>query len=134
VSAFRRTYTDLVSKVVAVIGASSHREKFGNRAVRAFREQGYTVVPINPHETEVEGLKAYASVLDVPGPIDMASFYVPPEIGEQIIDEVARKKIAEVWLNPGAESEHLIARARSLSIQPIVACSIVAIGKNPYAL
>src|SRR5687767_3322849 len=121
-------------KVVAVIGASSNRQKFGNRAVRAFRDQGYTVVPINPHEAEVEGLKTYASVLDVPGPIDMASFYVPPEIGEQIIEDVARKKIAEVWLNPGAESDTLIARARALSIQPIVACSIVAIGKNPYAL
>ncbi len=58
-----------------------------------FAQQGYTVVPINPHETEVEGLKAYASVLDVPGPIDMASFYVPPEVGEQVIDEVARKQI-----------------------------------------
>jgi predicted CoA-binding protein len=122
------------SKVVAVIGASSNRQKFGNRAVRAFRDQGYTVVPINPHEAEVEGLKTYASVLDVPGPIDMASFYVPPEIGERIIEDVARKKIAEVWLNPGAESDALIARARALSIQPIVACSIVAIGKNPYAL
>ena len=102
-------------KVVAVIGASNNRSKFGNRAVRAFRQQGYTVVPINPHEAEVEGLKAYASVLDVPGPIDMASFYVPPEIGEQVIDEVARKGIAEVWLNPGAESDALIARARALS-------------------
>jgi predicted CoA-binding protein len=123
-----------VSKVVAVIGASSDRRKFGNRAVRAFRERGYTVVPINPHEEEVEGLKTYASVLDVPGPIDMVSFYVPPDIGEQVIEDVARKKIAEVWLNPGAESDRLIARARALSIQPIIACSIVAIGKNPYAL
>jgi predicted CoA-binding protein len=121
------------SKVVAVIGASSNPQKFGNRAVRAFRRQGYTVVPINPHEREVEGLRAYASVLDVPGPIDMASFYVPPDIGEQIIDEIARKQIPEVWLNPGAESDRLIARARALSIQPIVACSIVAIGQNPYA-
>lgn len=121
-------------KVVAVIGASSNRQKFGNRAVRAYREQGYTVVPINPHEKEVEGLKTYASVLDVPGPIDMASFYVPPAIGEQVIEDVARKQIAEVWLNPGAESDALIARARALSIQPIVACSIVAIGRNPYSL
>ena len=56
-----------MTKVVAVIGASSNRNKFGNRAVRAFQQQGYTVVPINPHEAEVEGLKAYASVLDVPG-------------------------------------------------------------------
>ena len=121
-------------KVVAVIGASSNRNKYGNRAVRAFQQQGYTVVPINPHEAEVEGLKAYASVLDVPGPVDMASLYVPPEIGELVIEEIARKGIAEVWVNPGAESDALIARARALEIQPIVACSIVAIGRNPYTL
>ena len=123
-----------MSKVVAVVGASSNRRKFGNRAVRAFQQQGYTVVPINPHETEVEGLKAYASVLDVPGPVDMVSLYVPPEIGMLVIEEIARKGIAEVWLNPGAESDALIARARALQIQPIVACSMVAIGENPYAL
>jgi uncharacterized protein len=123
-----------MSKVVAVIGASNDRHKFGNRAVRAFKQQGYTVVPINPHESEVEGLKAYASVLEVPGTIDMASMYVPPETGEKIIDDIARKGIPEVWFNPGAESDALIARARELHIQPIVACSVVAIGENPYAL
>jgi predicted CoA-binding protein len=121
-------------KVVAVIGASNDRRKFGNRAVRAFIQQGYTVVPVNPREHEVEGLKAYASVLDFPGPIDMASFYVPPEVGQQVIEEVARKQIPEVWLNPGAESDELVAMARSLSIKPIVACSVVAVGQNPYAL
>ena len=123
-----------MTKVVAVIGASNNRRKFGNRAVRAFRQQGYTVIPINPHEAEVEGLTAYASVLDVPGTIDMASIYLPPEIGEQVIEEIARKGIPEVWINPGAESDALIARARALHIQPIVACSIVAIGENPYKL
>jgi predicted CoA-binding protein len=123
-----------MAKVVAVIGASSNRNKFGNRAVRAFLQQGYTVIPINPHEAEVEGLKTYRSVMDVPGAIDMASFYVPPEIGLRLIDEVARKGIPEVWLNPGADSDELIARAKSLNIQPIVACSVVAIGQNPYRL
>jgi predicted CoA-binding protein len=130
---FRGHRERTVPKVVAVIGASSNRRKFGNRAVRAFIQQGYTVVPIHPHEHEVEGLKAYASVLDVPGPIDMATFYVPPAIGEQVIEEVARKRIPEVWLNPGAESAALVARARALSLQPIIACSIVAIGEDPYA-
>src|SRR5262249_24909820 len=134
VSAFRRTYTGVMSKIVAVIGASGDRNKFGNRAVRAFRQQGYTVIPINPREKEIEGLTAYASVLDVPGPIDMASLYVPPDVGEQVIAEIARKGIPEVWLNPGAESDGLIARARDLQIQPIVACSIVAIGENPKRL
>jgi predicted CoA-binding protein len=122
------------AKVVAVIGASNDRRKFGNRAVRAYREQGYLVVPINPHEREVEGLQAYASVLDVPGRIDLASFYVPSEIGERVIEQVVKKGIGEVWLNPGADSDALIARARSLGIRPIVACSIVALGMNPSRL
>ena len=123
-----------MSKVVAVIGASNNRHKFGNKAVRAFLLEGYVVVPIHPREATIEGLTAYRSVLDVPGPIDMATFYVPPEIGEVVIEDVARKGIPEVWLNPGAESDALIAKARGLSIRPIVACSIVGVGQNPNAL
>jgi predicted CoA-binding protein len=121
-----------MSKIVAVIGASSNRSKFGNRAVRAFLQQGYTVLPINPHAAEIEGLKAYASVLAVPGPIDMATLYVPPDVGERVIEEIAQKQIPEVWLNPGSESDALIARARALRIHPIIACSIISIGQNPY--
>jgi predicted CoA-binding protein len=120
--------------IVAVIGASNDRRKFGNREVRAFRMQGHTVVPINPHEREVEGLRAFPTVLDVPGPIDMATFYIQPSVGEAVIEQVARKGIREVWLNPGAESDGLIARARELGVEPIVACSILAIGQDPHAL
>jgi predicted CoA-binding protein len=64
----------------------------------------------------------------------MATFYVPPEIGESVIEDVARKGIPEVWLNPGAESDALVERARALAIKPIVACSIIAIGENPHTL
>jgi uncharacterized protein len=119
-------------KTVAVIGASSDPRKFGNRAVRAFRRQGYTVIPINPNESQVEGLKTYASVMDVPDAIDLATFYVPPDVGEQVMPEVARKQIPEVWLNPGSESDALIRLARTLNVEPIVACSIMGIGENPY--
>ena len=122
-----------MSKTVAVIGASSDRRKFGNRALRAYLQQGFTVLAINPNESEVEGIKTYASVLDVPGPIDMATFYVPPEVGQKVMPEVARKGIAEVWLNPGSESPELVKLARSLNVEPILACSIVGIGEDPYA-
>ncbi len=122
-----------MNKTVAVIGASSNPRKFGNRAVKAFRRQGYTVIPINPNEPEVEGLKTFASVLDVPGPIDMATVYLPPSVGERVIEEIAKKNIPEVWINPGAESDALIEKAHALNLKPIVACSIVGIGENPYA-
>ncbi len=120
-----------MARVVAVIGASSDRSKFGNKAVRAFLHHGDTVVPINPREAEVEGLKAYTSVLDVPGPVDMATFYVAPRVGLGLLDDVAKKGIQEVWFNPGADSPELVGRARALNLRPVVACSILGIGESP---
>jgi hypothetical protein len=118
-------------RTVAVIGASSDRRKFGNKAVRAFRDHGDIVIPINPKETEVEGEKSYASVLDVPGPVDIATMYVAPAVGVRILDDIARKGIPDVWFNPGADSPEVVERARALGLNPIVSCSIVGIGKSP---
>ena len=120
-----------MSKIVAVIGASRDRRKFGNKALRAFAHQGYTVVPINPHEREIEGHRAYATVLDVPGTIDMATVYVPPEIGVGVMDQLAEKKVGEVWLNPGADGPEVVERARQLGLKAIQACSIIGIGESP---
>ena len=118
-------------KTVAVVGASNDRSKFGNKALRAFQAEGHTVVPINPHEEYVEGLKAYSSVLDVPGSIDVATVYVQPEVGTALLDEFERKGIPEIWMNPGAESDDVMAEASRRGLNVIYACSIVAIGRSP---
>jgi len=120
-----------MSRRVAVIGASTDRRKYGNKAVRAFVSQGYDVVPVNPHEASIEGLTSYPSVLAVPGAIDMATMYVPPDVGMQVIEDIARKDIPEVWFNPGSESDALIARAQALGLNAIEACSITGIGDSP---
>lgn len=120
-----------MSKRVAIIGASSNRSKYGNKALRAFAQQGYTVIPINPHEAEIEGHRTYPSVLDVPGEIDMATVYVQPAVAVRVMDDIARKRVPEVWLNPGAESPAVLARARELGLEPIQACSIMGIGESP---
>lgn len=122
-----------MAKTVAVVGASSDRQKFGNKALRAFQAEGHTVIPINPNEAQVEGLQSYASVLDVPGPIDMATVYVQPEIGLRLLAEFEEKGIPEIWINPGAESDALLAEARRRKLNVIAACSIVAIGQSPYS-
>jgi predicted CoA-binding protein len=118
-------------KTVAVIGASPDRHKFGNKALRAFRAAGYRAIPINPHHAVVEGEAAYASVLDYPDQIDMATVYVPPEIAENVLESLAHKGIGEVWFNPGADSPGVVTKARALGIRPITACSILAIGMSP---
>jgi uncharacterized protein len=116
---------------VAVIGASSVRSKYGNRAVRAYLRQGWTVYPVNPNETTIEGLAAFASIADIPGTVDRASLYVPPAVGETLLDDIQRKGVKELFVNPGAESDTLIERAERLGLQPIQACSIVDIGERP---
>ena len=121
-----------MAKVVAVVGASSNRSKFGNKALRAFRAEGYHVVPINPNEDEVEGLKTYPTVLDVPQPIDMATVYVPPEVGITLLPHFEAKGIPEIWMNPGAESDEILAEARRRRLNVIAACSIIGIGRSPY--
>lgn len=121
-----------MAKTVAVVGASSDRAKFGNKALRAFQAQGYTVIPINPNEREVEGLPTYASVLDVPGPIDMATVYVQPDVTLRLLPEFEQKQIAEVWINPGADDDEVMAEARRRKVNAIFACSIIGIGRSPY--
>jgi predicted CoA-binding protein len=120
-----------MGKTVAGVGASSDRNKFGNKALRAFQAEGHTVIPINPNEQEVEGLKTFASVLDVPGAIDMATVYVQPETAMRLLDEFEQKGIPEVWINPGAESDEMIATARKRKTKVIFACSIIGVGRNP---
>jgi uncharacterized protein len=117
---------------VMVIGASNHRHKFGNRAVRAYLRKKHDVLPVNPHEDDVEGLQCYHTVHDVPGNIDRTLFYVPPKIGAQVLDDLAeRGNVGELWLNPGAESPALIEKARLLGFEPILDCAIIAIGERP---
>ncbi|MEO5898414.1 MAG: CoA-binding protein [Vicinamibacterales bacterium] len=118
-------------KSVAVIGASRNRHKFGNKALRAFEHQGYRVIPIHPTESEVEGHRAYRSVLDVPGDIDIATVYVPAHAGVGVIEDLAKKGVSEVWLNPGADDHAVVDRARKLGLKVIQACSIISIGESP---
>lgn len=117
---------------IAIVGASADRGKYGNKAVRAYARQGYDVYPIHPTAESIEGHQVYRSVLDVPvEQLDRISVYLPPDVGLKLVDEFARKPARELWLNPGAESPELIARAESLGLNVVVACSIVAIGESP---
>ena len=118
-------------KTVAIIGASSNRAKYGNKALRAYERQGYRVIAINPNEAEVEGHRTYPSVLDVHDQNDLVTDYVPPENGERVLDDFPKKGIAEVWLNPGADEPEVVSRARELGLQPVIACSILGIGERP---
>ena len=119
---------------VAVIGASNDRSKFGNKAVRAFLQRGYTVHPVNPSETEVEGLPAFPSIADVPARPEMVTVYVRPQVLLKLLPAIAEKGCDELWLNPGTESPEVLAEAERLGLNVIQACSILAVGVSPSQL
>jgi len=120
-----------MEKSVAVIGASNDRAKYGNKAVRAYLRSGFKVYPVNPKEETIEGLKSYRSILDIQTEVERASLYVPPKVGLKIIEEIARKGVKELYVNPGAESDELVNKARKLGLNPILTCSILAVGLDP---
>jgi predicted CoA-binding protein len=118
-------------QTIAIVGASADRSKYGNIAVRAYIDLGWTVYPVNPKAETIEGLQAYASIKDIPGPIERASVYLPPKVLLAVLDDIAAKKPDEVWLNPGSESEAVVDKARELGLNVIQACSIVDRGVTP---
>ena len=113
---------------VAVIGASVDRSKFGNQSVRAHAAAGWTVYPVNPKSPEIEGWPAFRTLAEVPRPIVRISLYLPPALGLALLPEIAAAAADEFFVNPGAESDELLAAAEQLGLQPILACSIIDVG------
>ena len=118
-------------KTIAIIGASADRSKFGNKAVRAFVRQGFTVYPVNPKETRVEDLPAFKSIAEVPVRPNLVSVYLPPPVLLKVLPDIAARGCDELWLNPGTESDAVLAEAERLRLNVIQACSIVGIGLSP---
>jgi predicted CoA-binding protein len=118
-------------KSVAIIGASTDRSKFGNIAVRAFVRQGFTVYPVNPKESFVESLPAFKNITEVPVRPNLISVYLPPPVLLKVLPDIAAKGCDELWLNPGTESDAVLAEAERLGLNIIQACSIVGIGLSP---
>jgi uncharacterized protein len=119
---------------IAIIGASNDRSKWGNKSLRAFRQQGYTVYPVNPNEPVVEGLPSYKSIGEVPSRPEMVSVYVRPQIVLKLLPEIAQRGCDELWLNPGTESDEVLSEAQRLKLNVIQACSIIGVGVSPASL
>ena len=76
---------EISPKTVAVIGASQDRSKFGNKCVRAYSHAGWTVYPVNPNATEVEGIPCARSLRDLPAKVRGVSVITPPDVTERIV-------------------------------------------------
>ena len=98
----------LKQKRFAVVGSFRNESKYAFKILRKLKERGYKVYPVNPRLDEVDGLKCYKSLNNIPFSIDVVDIVTPPEVTEKIVRECKDKGIYRVWLQPGAESEEAI--------------------------
>jgi predicted CoA-binding protein len=120
----------LASPAYGVVGASPHRHKYGNKVLRCYLQNGRRAIPVNPNESEVEGASCVASVLDLPDDVQSISVITPPPVTERVVEQAIRKGIANVWMQPGAESEAAVQACREAGINVIAdgSCVLVVLG------
>lgn len=103
----------------AVVGASSDRAKYGNKVLRSYIQAGRRVFPVNPTAAEIEGLTAYPDLAALPERVHGVSIITPPAVTTGIVEQAARLGIRHLWMQPGAESEESIDKARELGLNVI---------------
>ena len=112
---------------IAVVGASNNPEKYGNIIVKNLAAKGYTVLPVNPHETEIAGLPAFPDLESVPPPVHIVNVVTHPEVTKQILAKAARLGLPAVWLQDGSYDEETLAAAAGAPFRTVhEACIMVA--------
>ncbi len=119
--------SDFVNRRVwAVVGASQDRRKFGYQIFRSLLDAGYTVYPVNPRGGELDGVKVYPSLADLPQPPEVIDMVVPPAVTEQVVKEAHELGLTRVWMQPGAESEASVRFCQEHGMQVVErACAMV---------
>jgi len=115
----------------AVAGASSDREKFGNKVLRSYLQADMTpVYALNPKERTVEGMRAYPDLASVPERVRALSVITPPPVTERLVEEAAEAGVELIWMQPGAASSSAVRRAEEHGLTVIAGgpCFLVEVG------
>ncbi len=116
-------------KSVALIGASSKEFSIGNVIIKNLIHYQYQgpIYPINPKEDNIRGIKAYKSILDVPGKVELAHIVIPPPFVPQAVEDCGIKGVKAIIINTagfkemGAEGQALeddfLERAKKYNIR-----------------
>lgn len=109
----------LAASTYAVAGASSRREKYGNKVFRALLAAGRQAYPLNPAQDEIEGHRAYPSLTELPTVPEALSIITPPIVTRQVIAEAISVGVKHIWMQPGASDAEASQAAREAGINVI---------------
>lgn len=109
----------LSASCFAVAGASRDRSKYGNQVLRALIDSDRKTYPLNPTACEIEGSKAYRSILDLPEKPESLSIVTPPHVTREIVQEAIKAGVRNLWMQPGAEDQQASQAARDAGLNVI---------------
>jgi predicted CoA-binding protein len=124
----------LSAEAFGVAGASVDRQKYGNRVLRCYLQNGKRAIPINPKETEIEGVACVAAVDDLPADVTSLSMITPPAVTELLVPKAIAHGITDIWMQPGAESPAAVALCREKGVNVIAdgSCLLVVLGYHGH--
>jgi predicted CoA-binding protein len=108
------------SQVIAVVGASTKPERAGHYIPRYLQEHDYRIIPVNPNHDHVLGQRCFASLEDIPEPVDCVEVFRRPEYTPEIARQAVAIGAKALWLQLGimnAEAEQIAQEAGLLFVQ-----------------
>lgn len=105
---------------IAVVGLSPQVTRPSHIVAGEMQGFGYRIVPVRPAVAKVLGEKAYATLADVPEPIDLVDVFRAAEHVDAIVDECLRLKIPAVWIQEGIVNEPAAQRARDAGMTVVM--------------
>jgi len=104
------------ARTIAVVGLSDSPLRPSHGVAAYLQTQGYRIIPVNPQIEESLGEKAYPSLLDVPGKIDIVDIFRRPEFVEEVVDQAIQLKVPVVWMQEEIIHERAAQKARQAGI------------------
>ena len=114
--------------VIAVVGATNNKDKWGYRVFKKLLDEGFMVVPVNPKYKEIEDVKCFSELAWVEPKPDVVVTIVPPKVTEKVVDECVALGIGMIWMQTGSESDEAVMRAEGKGIRVIAGVCIVVDG------
>ena len=103
-----------------MVGASSNPSKPSYDIMKGLLAAGFTVIPVNPTETEVLGQRAYGSLEEIPDRVDIVNVFRRPEQTPEIADRAVKIGARVLWLQTGIVSEEAATRARAGGLEVVM--------------
>jgi predicted CoA-binding protein len=124
----------LASPAFGVVGASTNREKYGNKVLRCFQQSGKKAIPVNPNEPEIEGVPCAATISDLPADVVSISMITPPAVTAKLVPLAIEKGIKNIWMQTGSEHPDAVALCRDKGVNVIAdgSCVLVVLGYHEH--